>query len=296
MKTELSGYLSGFLGVLGFSLTLPATRVAVSDLDPVFVGLGRAVMAAILAAIALLLTRQSLPPRRFLPRFALIVAGVIVGFPVLSAWAMEQVPASHGAVVTGLLPLATALAAVWRGKERPSLKFWLFSLLGSVLAIAFALNSGSGALHLADLALLGAVIAAGIGYAEGAVLSRTFGAWQVIAWALVFSIPFLLPIILASGLPKVSAVSYSAWIGFIYVSFVSMFLAFIAWYRGLAIGGIARIGQMQLLQPFLTIIASGLLLKEQITRDIFIYAMGVSLCVALGRSKTKQDLTPSDRI
>ncbi|GAB4532102.1 MAG: DMT family transporter [Pleurocapsa sp.] len=287
MKTELSGYFYGFLGVLGFSLTLPATRVAVSDLNPVFVGLGRAVMAVILAAIALLLTRQSLPPRRFLPRFALIVGGVIVGFPVLSAWAMQQVPASHGAVVTGLLPLATALAAVWRGKERPSVKFWLFSLLGSAIAIAFALNSGSGALHPADLALLGAVIAAGIGYAEGAVLSRTLGAWQVIAWALVFSVPLLLPIILASGLPEFSAVSYPAWMGFIYVSLVSMFLAFIAWYRGLAIGGIARIGQMQLLQPFLTIIASGVLLNEQITGDVFIYAIGVSLCVALGRSSRK---------
>lgn len=211
MKTEFLGYTYGFLGVLGFSLTLPATRIAVSDLDPVFVGLGRAVVAAGLAVVILLATRQPFPSQRLLPRFGLVIGGVIVGFPLLTAWAMRDVPASHGAVVTGLMPLATALAAVWRGGERPSSRFWLFSILGSVLVIAFALSSGSGSLHFADWALLGAVIAAGIGYAEGAVLARTFGAWQVICWALVLSVPFLLPIILWSGLPEFSAVGNTAW-------------------------------------------------------------------------------------
>lgn len=285
MKTELSGYVSGFLGMLGFSLTLPATRIAVSELDPVFVGLGRAVVAAGLSIIVLLITRQSFPSKRFLPQYGIVAAGVIVGFPLLTAWAMQDVPANHGAVVTGLLPLATALTAVWRGGERPSPQFWLFSILGSVLVVAFALSSGSGSLHLADLALLGAVIAAGVGYGEGAVLARTFGAWQVICWALVFSVPFLLPIILWSGLPKFSAIGYGAWLGFIYVSVISMFLAFIAWYRGLAMGGIARVGQMQLLQPFFTILASGLLLGEHISGNTFIYATGVALCVALGKTK-----------
>lgn len=285
MKRELSGYISGFLGMLGFSLTLPATRIAVSQLDPVFVGLGRAVVAAGLSVMVLLFTKQSLPSRKFLPQFAIVVAGVIIGFPLLTAWAMRDVPASHGAVVTGLLPLATALAGVYRGGERPSRQFWLFSTLGSALVVAFTLSSGSRSLHLADLTLLGAVIAGGVGYAEGAVLARTFSAWQVICWALVFSAPFLLPIILWSGLPKFSAIGYSAWLGFIYISLVSMFLAFIVWYRGLAIGGIARVGQVQLLQPFFTILASGLLLGEQISHDTFIYAMGVALCVALGRTK-----------
>ena len=291
MKTERSGYVSGFLGMLGFSLTLPATRIAVSELDPVFVGLGRAVVAAGLSIIVLLITRQPFPSKRFLPQYGIVAADVIVGFPLLTAWAMQDVPANHGAVVTGLMPLATALAAVWRGGERPSSRFWLFSILGSVLVIAFALSSGSGSLHFADWALLGAVIAAGVGYAEGAVLARTFGAWQVICWALVLSVPFLLPIILWSGLPEFSIVGNTAWLGFIYVSLVSMFLAFIAWYRGLAMGGIARIGQMQLLQPFLTILASGLLLDEQISSDTFLYAMGVVFCVALGKTKSVEKKT-----
>lgn len=285
MKTELSGYVSGFLGVLGFSLTLPATRIAVSQLDPVFVGLGRAVVAAVLSIIVLLITRQSFPSKRFLPQYGIVAAGVIIGFPLLTAWAMRDVPASHGAVITGLLPLATALAGVWRGGERPSHQFWLFSIIGSALVVAFTLSSGSGSLHPADLALLGAVIAGGVGYAEGAVLARTFSAWQVICWALVFSLPFLLPIILWSGLPKFSAISYGAWLGFGYVSIISMFLAFIVWYRGLAKGGIARVGQIQLLQPFLTILASGLLLDERISSVTFVYATGVALCVALGRTK-----------
>ena len=285
MKRELSGYISGFLGMLGFSLTLPATRIAVSQLDPVFVGLGRAVVAAGLSIIVLLFTRQSLPSRRFLPQFAIVAAGVIIGFPLLTAWAMRDVPASHGAVVTGLLPLATALAGVYRGGERPSRQFWLFSILGSALVVAFTLSSGSGSLHLADLTLLGAVIAGGVGYAQGAVLARTFSAWRVICWALVFSVPLLLPIILWSSLPKFSVIGYGAWLGFIYVSVVSMFLAFIFWYRGLAMGGIARVGQIQLLQPFFTILASGLLLGEQINSDTFIYATGVALYVALGKTK-----------
>ncbi len=283
MKKAPIGSVYGFLGVLGFSLTLPATRLAVAELDPIFVGLGRSVLAAGLAIALLFVRQQPLPAKRFLPQFALVASGIVLGFPVLTAWSMQWLPASHGAVVIGLLPLATALAAVWRAGEHPSPSFWLFSGLGSILVIAFALSSGSGSLHWADGALFGAVIAAALGYAEGTVLSKQLGSWQVICWTLVFSLPLLLPLLIFLGLPDFASVSPSAWLGFLYVSWVSMFLAYIAWYKGLSTGGIALVGQLQLLQPFLTIFAAALLLKEPVEFTTFLYAGGVCCCVLLGR-------------
>ena len=165
-KQDLLGWSYGFLGILIFSFTLPATRLAVAELDPVFVGLGRAIVAASLSLILLIVTRQTRPAWRFLPRFIMVVAGVIIGFPLLSAIAMKDAPASYGAVIIGLLPLSTALFGVWRGREKVSRSFWIFALMGSGLVICFALVSGRDAISLADLALLGAVLAAGIGYAK----------------------------------------------------------------------------------------------------------------------------------
>jgi drug/metabolite transporter (DMT)-like permease len=282
-ENELTGFVYGFLGVLIFSLTLPATRIAVSGFDPVFVGLGRAIVAAGLSLILLVATRQNIPPLRFLPRFSIVVAGVVIGFPLLSAIAMRDAPASYGAVITGLLPLSTALCGVWRAGERPSLSFWIFAGLGSTLVTSFALLSGGGSIRLADLALLGAVAAAGLGYAEGAVLSRTFGSWQVICWSLILSTPLLLPIVLQHAPSTFSTVSSGAVIGFLYVSIFSMFLGFFAWYRGLSLGGVARVGQVQLIQPFLTIMASTLFLGERLTITTFIFAIAVVICVALGK-------------
>jgi len=227
-QKELMGFAYGFLGVLVFSLTLLATRIAVSGFDPVFVGLGRAIVAAGLSLILLVVTRQTIPPLRFLPNFCIVIAGVVVGFPLLSAIAMRDAPASYRAVITGLLPLSTALCGVWRACERPSLRFWVFAGLGSVLVIGFALLSGSGSIRLADLALLGAVAAAGLGYAEGSVLSRTFGSWQVICWSLILSTPLLLPIVLQHAPPYFSSISSGAVLGFLYVSIFSMFLGFFA--------------------------------------------------------------------
>jgi drug/metabolite transporter (DMT)-like permease len=273
----------GFLGVLVFSLTLPATRIAVSGFDPVFVGLGRAIIAAGLSLILLVVTRQTIPPIRFLPRFCLVVAGVVIGFPLLSAIAMRDESASYGAVITGLMPLSTALCGVWRAGERPSLPFWIFAGLGSLLVIGFALLSGGSSIQLANLAMLGAVAAAGLGYAEGAVLSRTFGSWQVICWALILSTPLLLPIVFQHAPQNFSSVSFSAVLGFLYVSIFSMFLGFIAWYQGLSIGGVARVGQIQLLQPFLTILASAVFLGEPLEIKTLFFAAGVIICVALGK-------------
>ena len=282
-QNEWVGFFYGFLGVLIFSLTLPATRLAVSGFDPVFVGLGRAIVAAGLSLLLLVGTRQPMPPLRSLPNFCLVVAGVVVGFPLLSAIAMRDAPASYGAVITGLLPLSTALGGVWRAGERPSLWFWLFAGLGSLLVIGFALLSGSGSLRFADLALLGAVAAAGLGYAEGAVLARTVGSWQVICWSLLLAAPVLLPIVLQHTPSNIASVPFGAVLGFLYVSIFSMFFGFFAWYRGLALGGIARIGQMQLLQPFLTISASAILLHEPLTVITIGFAMATIFCVGLGR-------------
>ncbi|MBG1259022.1 DMT family transporter [Nostoc commune] len=282
-QKDLTGFGYGFLGVLIFSLTLPATRIAVSAFDPVFVGLGRAIVAAGLSLILLVITRQTIPPLRFLPKFCIVVVGVVIGFPLLSAIAMRDAPASYGAVITGLLPLSTALCGVWRAGERPSVQFWIFAGLGSTLVIGFAMLSGSGSIRLADMALLGAVAAAGLGYAEGAVLSRTFGSWQVICWSLVLSTPVLLPIVLQHTPSNLSSVSFGAVLGFLYVSIFSMFLGFFAWYRGLSLGGVARIGQIQLLQPFLTILASATFLGEHLTITTVSFAAGVIVCVALGK-------------
>ncbi len=282
-RQTLAGYLYGFLGVLIFSLTLPATRMAVSAFDPVFVGLGRSVVAAGFALILLIVTRQKVPSMTLLPSFCIVVFGVVIGFPVLSAIAMRDAPASYGAVITGLLPISTALCGVWRAGERPSRLFWIFAGMGSALVIGFALISGRGTLRLADVALLGAVVTAGLGYAEGAVLSRKIGSWQVICWTLILSMPFLLPVVWRYAPTDLSVVPLNASLGLLYVSLFSQFLGYLAWYRGLSLGGIARVGQVQLVQPFLTILASAFFLSEPLRLSTLGFAAAVIACVALGK-------------
>lgn len=292
VQPATAGLLYGLLGVLSFSLTLPATRLAVAELDPTFVGLGRALVAALLASALLILKHQPYPSRSQLGSLLLVASGVVVGFPWLSAWALRQVPANHGAIMLGALPLATAIAGVLRAGDRPSGGFWVASSAGSVVVVAFAVLTGGGHLQGADIALLGAVIAAAVGYAEGARLAREIGSWQVICWALVVAAPFLL---IPVGLSIRSGVhaSPTAWLGFAYVSVVSMFLGFFAWYRGLALGGVARVGQVQLLQPFFTLAAAAALLGEYISPVTIAVAGLVALIVALGR-KARIDRAPTD--
>lgn len=285
---ELLGSIYGFVGVFGFSLTLPATRAAVTDFDPNFVGLGRAIVAAFLAMLVLRTTRQPLPKSRYWKSIAIVAAGVVLGFPLLSAWAMQQLPAAHGGVVLGLMPLATALAGAWRLGERPSFGFWIASIAGSITVVLFAIASGAGQMHWADAILLGAGFAAAMSYAEGGRLAKDLGGWQVICWALVFTAPVLvIPTAIAVYQHGLTA-SPSAWLGFAYVSIISQFLAFFPWYRGLALGGVARVGQVQLLQPFLTIFASALLLGEAITPLTLGAATIVVMTVALGKKATIQ--------
>ncbi|MEP0911713.1 DMT family transporter [Leptolyngbya sp. GB1-A1] len=289
-QPETIGLAYGFLGVLTFSLTLPATRMAVVGLDPIIVGLGRAIVAAILAAGLLKVTRQPRPAQRHLTSLVVIAAGVVVGFPLLSAWAMRSLPASHGAIILGILPLATAGAGVLRTGDRPSALFWLWSSLGSAVVVLFAVLAGGGHVQLGDFALLGAVASAAIGYAEGGRLSRELGGWQTICWALVLSAPFLaVPVALTVAERGLHA-SFESWLGFGYVSVFSMFLGFFAWNHGLAIGGVARVSQVQLLQPFLTLFASALLLHEPITFFTIGTAFIVVVLVGLGRK------APIDRL
>lgn len=280
------GVCFGLLGVLQFSGTLPATRLAVAGFEPQFVAFGRIVLAAVLAGLLLFWRGERRPAPHEWKRLAIVAAGVVVGFPLLSAWAMVSLPASHGALVLALLPLATAGMAALRAGERPSPRFWLAALAGSLLVAVFALHRGAGeflSFAWADLALLGAVIAAALGYAEGGVLARTLGGWQVICWSLLVALPLALPLALLSYPWQAPPGALSPWLGLLYVALFSQLIGFFAWYRGLRDGGIARIGQLLLLQPFLTMVISALLLGERVAWSAYLFAVLVVLCVALGR-------------
>lgn len=280
-RTLNAALLWGVLGVLAFSVTLPATRLAVTELDPYVVALGRAVVAAAVAAVVLTATRQRVPPRRYWWRFAIVVLGVVFGFPLPTTLALTQVPATHGAVVTGLLPAATAVMAVLRAGEKPSLGFWIAALFGLGAVLAFAAVQGAGWPQPADGLILIAVLLGGLGYAEGGALARELGGWQVISWALVMALPLLLPLTAMRIWQHGLSASPAAWSGFAYVALVSMYLGFFAWYRALAVGGVARVAQVQLIQPLLAMLWSMLLLDEKVTLPMIAAAVAVLASVAL---------------
>ncbi len=278
------GLWYGLLGVVIFSFTLPATRLAVQGgLSPVLVGLGRAVVASVFAGVTLAATGAKFPGRAHWAGLAGVALGCIVGFPWLSAQALQTVPASHGAILTGLLPLATALAARLRTHERPTVKFWFCAVAGSATVVAYALYVGDGQLHRGDLLLLVAMAAAAVGYAEGGIVARTLGGWQTMCWALVIAAPLLVWPVWKSLPPDASIIGARAWAGFAYTCVFSMFLGMIWWYRGLSLGGIARVGQVQLLQPFLTLFWASLVLGESWSWLAVVCAGMVVAFVALGR-------------
>ena len=290
-----SGLWWGLLGVAAFSFTVPFTKIAVTGLSPLFIGSGRAVVASVLAAFALALTRQRLPRGVQWARLAVVAAGVVIGFPLLTSFALTTTPASHGAVVIALLPAATATAAVLRGRERPPLVFWLITGLGALAAIAFASmqSGGFGQLHSADLLLLGAVVAAAVGYAEGGLLARELGPWQTVSWALVLASPLMAVLTMLSLAQQPPSASPVQWAAFAYLGVVSMFLGFFAWYRGLAVGPMAQVSQVQLIQPVLSICWAGLLLGEALTWTTIIGGVAVILCAgAAVRSRLRQPPAP----
>ncbi|WP_410671705.1 DMT family transporter [Amycolatopsis sp. cmx-4-68] len=272
----------GLVGVVAFSFTVPFTRVAVGGLSPLFIGSGRAVVAAVLAAGALLVTRPPRPRGGQWARVAVVAGGVVFGFPLLTSFALTSAPASHGAVVIALLPAATAVTAVLRGHERPPRTFWLTAAAGAGAVVVFAaLPNGLGGLHWSDVLLFGAVAAAAIGYAEGGLLARELGAWQTVSWALVVSAPPMLVLTAVSAARTPPSGSTLEWAAFAYLGVVSMFLGFFAWYRGLAIGPMARVSQVQLVQPVLTIGWAASLLGERLTWPTALGGAAVIACAGL---------------
>ncbi|ROS15768.1 EamA-like transporter family protein [Raoultella sp. BIGb0399] len=274
-----SGWINGLLGVVIFSGSLPATRVAVLDMDPFFLTFLRASIAGILAVMLIFGFREKRPHASQLIPLVIVSLGVVIGFPLLTAMALQHATSAHSIVFLGLLPLTTAIFGVLRGGERPKLAFWIFSVIGSLLVIGFALSKGTSASLTGDLLMLAAVIACGLGYAEGAKLTRVLGGWQVISWALIISLPFMLVAALFTMPATFSGIGSPAWVSLGYVSLFSMLIGFIFWYKGLAIGGIAAVGQLQLLQPFFGLGLSATLLHETVSPLMVLVTLGVILCV-----------------
>ncbi|MDF0584813.1 DMT family transporter [Bradyrhizobium yuanmingense] len=283
MHSSASGWGNGLLGVIIFSGSLPATRVAVGGFSALFLTSARAVIAALIGAVVLGLLRQARPQRRDLASLTIVAIGVVVGFPLLTALALQHITSARSIVFIGLLPLSTAIFGVLRGGEQPQPLFWLFAGLGSATVAGFALTGDSAASLKGDLLMVAAIVLCGLGYAEGAALSRRLGGWQVISWALLLALPLMLVLAVLTWPPVWSGIGVPAWIGLAYVSVFSMFVGFIFWYRGLAIGGIARVGQLQQLQPFFGLALAGLLLGEPVAASMIAATAIVVACVFFAR-------------
>lgn len=280
------GFAYGILGVVIFAMTLPMTRLAVGDasapqLPPAFVTAGRAALAGLLSLAYLGAVRAPRPQRRHAPALAVSALGTVVGFPLFLALALRQVDAMHAAVVTGVLPLGTALVAALVLRQRPSAGFWACALLGSALVLAFAALQGSGRLSAADGWLLLAVASASIGYVAGAQVSVALPAPQVICWVLVGSLPFTLPATLWTW--PTHGASAAAWLGLGYAAVFSMWLGFFAWYRGLVLGGVVRVSQVQLLQPFLALLFAVPVLGEKLDATTVAFSLAVIAVVFVGK-------------
>lgn len=278
------GMLLGLAGVLMFSLTLPLTRLAVAGIDAYWLALARAEVAAVLAGIVLWATGQRRPQRRHWPALGGVAFGVVLGFPLFSSIAMRTTDAAHGAIIVGLLPLATAIIAARIAGERPSRRFWAAALTGSAVVIGFALRNGAGTLSAGDLAMLGAVGTGAIGYAWGGRLARELGGWQTICWALVFAAPLLLvPTLWLSLRADFSAAGALHWLCFGYISVFSQLVGFFAWYGGMALGGVARVSQVQLLQLFFSLIFAAALVGERVDAATWLTAGAVVAIVVIAR-------------
>lgn len=277
---SVSGLINGFIGVLLFSGSMPATKLAVMEMSPNFVTIARAAIAGILALTVLIIYKEKRPEKNQIFALLLVSIGCVVGFPLLSALALQYLTSAHSIVFLGMLPLATAVFGVFRGGERPHPVFWFFSVIGSLLVIGYAVSQGISASPVGDILMLLAVILCGMGYAEGAKLSKTLGGWQVISWALVLALPVMIPLFFIYFPDHIETVSFQGWFGMAYISLFSMFIGFIFWYKGLAQGGIAIVGQLQLLQPFFGLALAAYFLHEQVSIGMVGVTIGVILCVA----------------
>lgn len=280
---ELSGMLSGFFAICAFSATLPATRLAVKHLDPALLGPGRSLMAAVPALLILLWLRPPLPTKRQWFSLFIVMAGVVLGFPWLTSYAMKLVSSAQGGIIVSVLPLFTAIAGALIIGQRPSNGFWLMSLLGSSLVLIYLLIDSKGTFQTGELILLGASVLCAIGYAEGGRLSSELGGFAVISWALLLSIPFSVFPAAQAWSDTMLQAPWQAWAGFIYISLISQWLAFILWYHGLSIGGVIRVSQIQLLQPFMTLFIAALLLNESVNLLMILFASAVVVSIAISR-------------
>jgi drug/metabolite transporter (DMT)-like permease len=280
------GMLLGFIGIVCFSLTLPATRIAVPYFGETIVGLGRTVIAAFIVSVIFIMKKERLPSKAQFKSLVIVAVGAVLTFPLLTTFAMKSLPVSHGAIEVALLPLATAGFAIWRGGERPSKRYWIASIVGATTVILYAVYLGLGRLHIEDLALIVAVIVVGLSYAEGGKLSKELGSWQVIAWAILLGAPFFIIPVGFSVSGAMFQAPIEAWVSLFYLGVVSQFLAYVAWYGGMSLGGIARVGQIQYLQPFLMIGFSVLFLGESITWLTIGLAVIVVVCVIIGKNAT----------
>ncbi|WP_370452624.1 DMT family transporter [Lysinibacillus sp. SGAir0095] len=278
------GMLLGFIGIVCFSLTLPATSVAVPYFGETIVGLGRTVIAAIIVSILFIIKKEALPNKRQFGSLVIVAVGAVLAFPLLTTYAMQSLPVSHGAIEVALLPLATAGFALWRGGERPSKRYWIASTIGAISVLIYAVYLGLGQLQKGDIALIAAILLLGLSYAEGGKLSKKLGSWQVIAWAILIGAPFFIIPVGLSVTVEMFEAPFKAWISLFYLGVVSQFLAYVAWYGGMSLGGIARVGQIQYLQPFLMIGFSVLFLGESITWLTLVLAIIVVICVIIGKN------------
>ena len=288
MKTTIvanasSGWINGFIGVVLFSGSMPATKIAVLSLDPIFVTLVRAFIAALLAGCFLFLTKAKWPTKTVTPSLLLVSLGAVIGFPLLSALALQHMTAARSLVFLGTLPLCTAVFAVLRGKEKPKPIFGRCALLGSALVVGFAYTQQATSSVTGDLLMIAAIILCGLAYAEGATLTKTMGGSQVISWAIIFSLPLVLPLFFFYFPSSIANIQLDTWTSLLYLGTMSMFTGFIFWYKGLAQGGIATVGQLQLLQPFFGLALAAAILQEQISLAMLAVTLGVVICV--GASK-----------
>jgi drug/metabolite transporter (DMT)-like permease len=288
---ERLGLLLGFIGMAIFGGTLPATRIAVAEIDPIALTSLRTVIAGLCSLALLIVLRRKLPPRALWPQLAITMLCVAVLFPLLMSMGMQRVDASHGGVVLGVLPIATALVAVAITHERPRPLFWIASVAGAALVIAFALRQGGGALAAGDLFLFASVAVAAIGYAFSGRLTSQMPGWEVISWVLVIALPLSIPAA-ALTMPDISHIAVRPWLGLLYVALFSQWIGFFAWNAGLAMGGIARVSQIQLLQPFVTFGLAAFFNDETITLQILLFAAAVVVTVAIS-TRTRASAAPA---
>ncbi len=280
---ENLGLAFGLIGVIIFAATLPFSRLAVPELGPWFITFGRAAMAGTIALVVLRLFKRPLPTRAQVIPIGFAALCLVIGFPIFSSMAVKTIPASHAGVVVGILPLATSLLSALFYKERPSLGFWICGVLGALIVVAFALRQGGGSASTGDFYLLAAVAAAAIGYTISAKLSAAMPGWVVISWCVVFALPLTVPVSLITMPADLHAVALSTWLAFAYLGTMSMYIGFFAWNTGMALGGTARVSQVQLLQSFFTLAFSSLINHEVIGWETLLFAALVLGMVALGR-------------